>query len=162
MWISINMDKVSLFHMFILQTVHTHFWPWPPKKMFNHLLICVKLYQHAKNQLISPVHSWDTFKFSPQTRLATCFFIMPNQKVLDQLLIFVNLYQHAKNKTVSTICAGKITVDLKIQQYGWLKAFWFYALGVRFFPNIGLLRNTAINITFHYRRDVKPFFQLHI
>ena len=49
---------------------------------------------------------------------------MPNQKVLDQLLIFVNLYQHAKNKTVSTICAGKKTVDLKIQQHGWLKAFW--------------------------------------
>ena len=43
----------------------------PTPKISNHLLICVNLYQHAKNQLIPSIHSWDTFKFSPGTWLAT-------------------------------------------------------------------------------------------
>ena len=35
-------------------------------KIFNHLLICVKLYQHAKNQLITSVLPWDTVSFTVQ------------------------------------------------------------------------------------------------
>ena len=33
----------------------------PNPKIFNQLLICTNLYQHAKNQLISSVESWDQF-----------------------------------------------------------------------------------------------------
>ena len=50
---------------------------------------------------------------------------MPDQKNFNQLLIFVNLYQHAKNEAVSTICSGE-TVDLKILQSDWLRAFGLY------------------------------------
>ena len=32
-------------------------------KIFYHLLLCVNLCQHAKNQLIPSVHSWDTVNF---------------------------------------------------------------------------------------------------
>ena len=67
LWICINMCKINLFQLFILQiqpiseflhqTGHTHFWPCPSKKIFNHLLICVNLYQLGKTQLILAVHS---------------------------------------------------------------------------------------------------------
>ena len=35
----------------------------------------------------------------------------------------MNLYQHAKNETVSLTCSGE-TIDLKILQSDWLRAFW--------------------------------------
>ena len=35
-------------------------------KIFNQLLICIKLYQHAKNQLIPLIHSWVTVSFRVQ------------------------------------------------------------------------------------------------
>ena len=45
------------------QTGHINFWPCPPKKIFDNLLIFVNLYQHAKNQFIPSVHSSDTVNF---------------------------------------------------------------------------------------------------
>ena len=106
------------------QSNHTHFWPCPPPKIFNHLLIYMNLFQHVKNQLIPFAHSWDTVSFRvPRPDLPRLFFTMPNQKIFDQLLIFENLYQHAKNEAISSICSGE-TVDLKILQSNWLRAFW--------------------------------------
>ena len=35
-------------------------------KIFNQLLICMNLYQHAKNQLDPSVHSYDTVNFRIQ------------------------------------------------------------------------------------------------
>ena len=62
------MHKISLFYLFIFEiqsilesrdeTGHIHFWP-SPSKNFDRLLIFVNLYQHAKNQSISSVHSSD-------------------------------------------------------------------------------------------------------
>ena len=93
-------------------------------KIFNHLLICMNLCQHAKTQLIPSVHSWDTVIFRverpdwPDPLLA-----MPNQKIFNQLLIFVNLYQHEKNYALSSICVREM-VDLKILECNWLRPFW--------------------------------------
>ena len=93
------------------------------QKIFNHLLICMNLYQHAKNHFIPSVHSWDTVNFRVQMPHPHPFLIMPNQKMLVQLLIFVNLYQHAKNEAIWSICSGEI-VDLKTLQSDWLIGFW--------------------------------------
>ena len=99
------MQKISLFHLFILQiqtilesrhmTSYTHFWPTP--NIFNHLLLFIKLYQHAKNQLIPLVPSWDKAYF--RVKRPDCpypFLTMLNQEIFNQLLIFVDFYQHAK------------------------------------------------------------------
>ena len=59
------MQKISLFHWFILQIVNfrvpSHDWlhPFlttPTPKIFNVLLTCMNLYQHAKNQLILEIN----------------------------------------------------------------------------------------------------------
>ena len=49
-------------------------------KIFNHLLICVNLYQHGKNQFIPSVHSRDTANFRVQRHGSHPFLTMPNQK----------------------------------------------------------------------------------
>ena len=104
-WFCIKMQKMNLFHLFIIQPVlqschqigHTHFLTMLTQKIFDHLWICVNLYQHAKNQLIPLAHSWDTVNFRVHRPDWTHpFFVIPNKKNLDQLLILVNLYQHAK------------------------------------------------------------------
>ena len=103
---------------FILQThsdtlqqrVPSHDWPHPflamspTCKIFNHVFICINLYQHAKNQLIPLFHSSDTVNFRVQRpNWPYLFLTMPNQKIFSQFLIFVNLYQHAKNEAISSI-----------------------------------------------------------
>ena len=69
-WSSINMQKISLYISSCHSSDTVNFrvpspnWPNPfltrlTPKIFNHLLICVKLYQHAKNQLVPSFRSWD-------------------------------------------------------------------------------------------------------
>ena len=88
----------------------------PTPNIFNHLLICVNLYQHAKTQLIPSVYSSDLVNFNVlrpdwQHPIST----MPNQKIFVLFLIFMNSYQHGKCDAVSSICSREIT-DLKILQ----------------------------------------------
>ena len=63
-WSCINMHKISLYIPSVHSSNTVHFWvPWPDcshsfltmlsPNIFIHLLICVKLYQQAKNQLVS-------------------------------------------------------------------------------------------------------------
>ena len=75
LWICIKMQKIGLFNQFIVHSsdtvnfkVPSNDWPhpfltMPAPKIFNHLLICLNLYQHAKNQSIPLVYSWDTVNF---------------------------------------------------------------------------------------------------
>ena len=89
----------------------------------NHFWICVKLYQHAKNQLVASVY-WDTVNSRVQRpHLPQSFLIMSHQKLSNQRLIFVNLYQHVQNDAASSICSGGM-LDLKILQCKWLREFW--------------------------------------
>ena len=90
-----------------------------PKLPFN---LC-EFVPACKKQLIPSVHSWDKFKLSPETRLATPIFDNAQLKKLDPLLIFVNLYQHAKNEAVSLICSEEI-IDWKTLQSDWLIKSW--------------------------------------
>ena len=56
------------------------------------------LYQHAKDQLNSSIHSWVTANFKvpwPKTRP---LLTMTTQELLKQVLNFLNLYQYAKNQ----------------------------------------------------------------
>ena len=70
----------------------------------------------------------------------------------DQPLIFVNLHQNAKNEVVFLNCSGE-TVDLKILQSDWLRAFWSISQGEKNYQIHDLCRNTANNINFHYRTN---------
>ena len=66
----------------------------PTTKIYNHLLICMNLYQHVKTHLIPLVYSWDTSKFRAQTPdWPYPFLTMPNRKIFNHLLIFKNSYQ---------------------------------------------------------------------
>ena len=132
MWISINMRKISLSHLFIFQIQsvleshhHTRFFILSSQNIFNYLLICVNLYQHAKNQVSPSVHSWDTQSiWSPEIWLATAiFWPCPTKTLYEQLSIFMNLHLHAKNEAVSSICSREI-VDFKILLSDWLRVFW--------------------------------------
>ena len=79
------------------------------------------LYQHAKNQLIPSVHSWDIVSFRVQRPYwPHPSFTAPNQKIFDHFLIFVNLYQHAKNEAILSMCSGVID-NLNILQSVWLR-----------------------------------------
>ena len=134
-WSCINMQKITLYIPSVHSSNTVNFrvpWPdWPhqfltmlTRKIFNHLLICAKLYQHAKNQLVPSVRSWDTVNFRVQRPdWPHSFVTMPHQKLFNQLLIFGNLYQHAKNQAVSSICSAEM-LDLKICQSELLRAFW--------------------------------------
>ena len=57
----------------------------------------INLYQHAKNQSIPSVHSWETINFRVQRPdWLHPFLAMPNQKNVDQILIFVNFVSTCK------------------------------------------------------------------
>ena len=99
-------------------------WPTPvltrlTPKIFNHLLICMNLYQHAKNQLISSVYSWDIVYFRVQRQDCHQCFDHAQPKTLD----FCEFVKYTKNEAVSSICSEEI-VDWKIQQPSCLWAFW--------------------------------------
>ena len=90
-------------------------WPRPvlttfTQKSFKLLLVFLNLHQHAKNQFIPSIHSWDTANFRvPWPDWPHSFLTTPTQKIFDdQLLIYVNLYQHAKNQAISLICSGNM------------------------------------------------------
>ena len=147
MWIYINMQKSSSFHLLILQTQsilehhhmtgQTHFCPCQCLK-FNLLLICLNLYQHARNQLIPWLYSWDRFNFRVQRPdWPYPFLTMPHQKNFNKLLIFVNLYQHAKNETVSLICSTESPAI-------WLaESILAYISGTKSFSSIGFVQGSS-------------------
>ena len=133
------MQKTSLFHLLIFETHlfyisilefrdqkdDTHFWLCLPKKFFDQLLNFVNLYQHAKNQFISSVHSSDTVNFRvPWPDWPRPFLTMPTQKY--HFLLYVGFFQPAKNQPIPYVHswdAVNFTVpkpDLP-HQFFWLK-----------------------------------------
>ena len=73
------------------------FLTMPTPKIFSHLLICMNLYQHAKNsyfhQFILEMQSILEFQYYiGHAHFWQCL----TKKIFYKLLIFVNLYQHAK------------------------------------------------------------------
>ena len=101
----------------------------------------LNLLEHAKNQFISSLHSWDTVNFRvPWPDRPHPFLTMPTQNFFDHILIYVNSYhQHAKNQAVSLIF-------LEI----WLIK---NSCKPKFSQKWDLSRNTAENISFHYRTN---------
>ena len=74
----------------------------PTQKIFDQLFIFVNLYQHAKNQFISSVHSSDTVSFKvPSHDWPQPFLTMQAPKTFK--LIFMKLCQHAKNKLITFV-----------------------------------------------------------
>ena len=158
------MQKISLYIPSVHSSNTVHFRvPWPDcshsfltmlsPNIVIHLLICVKLYQQAKNQLVSLVLSWNKVTFRVQRPDWPHFFlIMPYQKLFNQLLIFVNFYEDemkSKNGAVSSICSGEM-LDLKILQFEWLRAFWPISQDQHFSQIEDLYRYTVNNINVHY------------
>ena len=124
------MQKLSFFQLFILQiqsileschmTSHTYFWPCQTLKFSNHLLLCRKLYQYEKTQLIPLIQSWDKVNIRVQRPdWPYPFLTKPNQKIFNQLLTFVNFYQLVKNEAVLSIYFGEI-----VQQKSWNLIGW--------------------------------------
>ena len=72
LWVFINMQKVHLFIFQIQSILSPTTWLSMPildhanPKSFKHLLIYMKLYQHAKTYLIWLVQSWNTVNFRLQ------------------------------------------------------------------------------------------------
>ena len=62
----------------------------------------MNLYQHAKTQFISSVHSSDTVNFKvPSYDWPHPFLTMPTPKTFK--LIFMKLYQHAKSTLIPLV-----------------------------------------------------------
>ena len=111
------------------------------------------LYQYAKYQFITSVHSEDKANFwFPWQNWQHLFFTTLFQKDFDWLSVFVNLYQHAKSQTTSSICSGEI-VDLKILHSDWLRGFWTISQKQDFSQIWTFYRNTENNTYFHYRTN---------
>ena len=113
-WITVSMQKISLFHKLIQQilgshelTDHAHFWPSPPKNHSKNLFLSWIYTTMQKNKFIPSIDSWDTANFRvPWPDESNPFLAKPTQNFIDQLLIYVNFYQHAKNQATSLICSG--------------------------------------------------------
>ena len=109
MWICVNMQNVSLFHLFILkvqsileshyQTGYTHFWLCSFKKfpsLFN-LLEFVPASKKSVNSIYSSLR--DTVSFRVQIPdWPNPFLTMPNINIFDQLLILWNCTKMQKMK----------------------------------------------------------------
>ena len=100
--------------------------------------------QHAKNQSIPSVHSWDRVTFRIQTTdWSHPFLSMPNQKT-----------------TVSSTCSGEI-VDLKILESDWLRPFWLISQN-KIFPHIRFVQEHRKKIfiieQIHWKLLTKFFF----
>ena len=153
------MQKISFYIPSVHSSDAVNFWvpssDWPhpfltmfTPKIFNHLLICVKLYQHAKNQLVPSVLSWDTINFRFQRPdWPHSFLTMPHQKLFNRL--FVNLYQYAKNEAVLSICWINTLKSCNLNGWGY---FGLY-LRNNIFLKQKICRGTANNINFHYRAN---------
>ena len=95
----------------------------PTQKSLNQLLAFLNLHQHAKNQFIPSIHSWDTANFRvlwpdwPHP-----FLTMPTQKISDQLLICVNLYQHVKNRFIPYVHSSD-SVSFRVPWLDWPHPF---------------------------------------
>ena len=107
----------------------------------NLLLICMNLYQHAKNRLIF-ILFYFYFYFLFFFIIYNQLFILKIQSILesrDQIglthfwpspiikilmnLYFLQIFGNMQKEAVSSICSGE-TVDLKIQQSELLREFW--------------------------------------
>ena len=77
---------------------------------------------------------------------------MANLKFKKHLLYFLNLYLAAKNQVVSLTFSWD-TVDLRILQSDWLRAFWLIAQEQVFFQIWNLCRQKANNVNFHVTPD---------
>ena len=97
--ITVSMQKISSIHKLIQQILgshelndHPHFWPGPPKNLWNNFLfswICTTM------QKISLLHR------VPRPDWPHPFLATPIQKIFDQILMYVNLYQ-----AILLICSG--------------------------------------------------------
>ena len=96
----------------------------PPPKISYHLSICVNLCLHAKNQIISSVDSWDTFKFRVQRPdWPHPFFTMPNKKKLTKFWFLWICIKMQRIRLFHRFVSEEM-VDLKILQSDWLRLFW--------------------------------------
>ena len=144
MWPCVNMQKIGLFHRLILQIQSIlescqqteracSFLTMLTWKIFNHL-ICVKLYQLAKNQSTRSFHSLDVVNFRVHTRDWPCTFLtMLNLKLFDQLYFC---------EFVWTLKKCGCVIDL-FRKNGWFEdpaisraeTILNYISATRFFPN---------------------------
>ena len=159
MWISINMQNISLIHQFIPQiTVNFRvlipyllhpFLTMLTPKLYNHLLIWVNLCQHAKNQFIPSIDSWDTINFRiHRPGWQHLFLTMPKNFLIIVWFLWI---------CVKTF-GGFVTLFWKT---GWFKnpAIWLaenilaFILGTKFFPNIGFAQKHRKYRNFHHRTN---------
>ena len=124
----------------------------PTQKSLNQRLAFTNLHQHRKNYFIQSSNSWDTANFRVLwAKLATLSFEYVHTKYFYQLLIDVNLHQHPKIRLFHWL----------VWRHGWLKnpAVWLaknilaHVAGTRLSKVWHLSRNTANNISFHYRTN---------
>ena len=157
LWICINMQKLSLFHLFILQlqsilessqqTGQTHL-SLPTPEIINHHITCMNLFQSAKNKLISSVHSWDTLSFrAERPDWPNSFLAMYNQKRFPSTFIVCGFLSSCKK--------WGCFINLFWKKFGskipaiWLAERTFaYISDARFFPISDLCGNTKNNINF--------------
>ena len=114
----------------------------------HQLLAFLNLQQHEKNRSF---HQFilDSFRVT-WPDWSHPFLTMSTKKYFDQLYfmwVCINLQKIQKN---SLICSGDI-VDFKILQFDWLRIFWPISQEQKFSQIWFLCKNTANNISFHYR-----------
>ena len=148
LWIYVNMQKISLFpSAHFSDTVKFRVvspdWPHPfltmlTPKIFDHLLICMTLCQHAKTQLIPSAHSWDKLNFRVQKPDWPQLYLTMSNQSFQSTINFC--------KFVSTCKELGCVIDL-FWRNGRVKhpAIWLAEAilacisETRFFPNIGFM-----------------------
>ena len=99
-------------------------WPhpfltMPTPKTFNHLLVCISLYQHAKNMFILQIQS--ILESCHQTGFNT-FLTMSTPKYFCHLFISMNLYQHVKSRLIPLLHSWD-AVSFRVQRPDWPHLF---------------------------------------
>ena len=79
----------------------------------------MNLYQHAKNQFITFVHSSDTVNFRVLSHdWSHPLLSRPIPTIFNHFLICMNLYQHAKNHLILLVHSWD-TVNFRVQRPDW-------------------------------------------
>ena len=110
----------------------------------HQLLAFLNLQQHEKNRSF---HQFILDSFRVTWPDWSHPFLTMSTKKLYFMWVCINLQKIQKN---SLICSGDI-VDFKILQFDWLRIFWPISQEQKFSQIWFLCKNTANNISFHYR-----------
>ena len=137
-FITINKQKITCFRASWSFTMSIL---TPPIQNYWRNLGFLYFYQHAKNQFTPSIHTWDTTNCGITTsRVATPIFDNAFTNIFELTYNVHEFVPTCKKWSSFIIFLFGNTVDLKILQSDWPKAFWSISKEPDFSKDLGLVQ----------------------